>query len=164
MSKPKAKYKRWTEAERQIIRDNFQTKKNSEIAALLNRTPDSVRKEFNKIGLKRPLKSDEPKIPKKRGRKKKAPSIWDFVDSGLKIKREVIREKKRKETRNKKLNREVMFCSDFLEKKKNVVAPDTSTMIRIPIGTRTQIFVPEGTPQAKINKKVAAYKEKYGQI
>jgi len=58
-------YKHWTDSDIETLTLNYIDKTNSELAILLNRNADTIRKQLNKLKLKRPLKSEIKKIEKK---------------------------------------------------------------------------------------------------
>ncbi|RUP42320.1 MAG: hypothetical protein EKK63_01705 [Acinetobacter sp.] len=67
--KPKVRTSnKWTDADNAQLLELYITKSNSEIAEIIGRTPDAVRKQLNKLTVKRPLKADLKKISKKTGK------------------------------------------------------------------------------------------------
>lgn len=161
-----AKYNRWSEKDRKVIKDNYLKKSNAEIAKMLKRTPESVRKEFEKLGLKRPKKSQLPKQPKKRGRKPREKNVFDAIQDGINEKKRIEREEKRIEQRKKRMLQEASWAANFVgdneDNRKLVLnSPNTGEMVSVRADDRTVFFFPQGCSDSRINSRISAYKNKW---
>lgn len=156
------KNKLWDELQRKYLIDNYLSLSNADIAENLGRTTDSIRKESNKLRLKRPRKCDFPKVFAKRGRKRKIKSIAEALNVGLSkvLKREKTLSKQ-EDTRRKLLN-EAVWAADFITKKQ---IPKETVLIN-PIvlsvpSLRLKLRINRDLPSDKIESKISAYQEKY---
>ena len=160
----KSKYHRWNQSDRDIIKKNYLTKTNAEIAKILDRTPESVRKEFEKLKLKRPTKSQEQKQPKKLGRKPRKKNVFDAIQNGINERKRIEKEIKKEENRRKRLLQEAMWAANFVSKesqKKKIKSPDTRNMVSVRVDNKTVFFFDPSTSHEKIENRISAYKEKW---
>lgn len=163
--KYKAKYHRWNDLDREIIKKNYLSKTNAEIAQLLDRTPEAVRKEFEKLKLKRPTKSQIQKEPKKRGRKPKKKNVFDAIQDGINEKKRIEREIKRDEQRRKRLLQEAMWAANFVSdddsnRKMLKSSPDTKNMLSVRADNKTVFFFNPTASNERIESRISAYKDK----
>lgn len=161
-----AKYNRWSEKDRKVIKDNYLKKSNAEIAKMLKRTPESIRKEFEKLGLKRPTKSQLPKQPKKRGRKPREKNVFDAIQDGINEKKKLEREIKRLEQRKKRLLQEASWAANFVgddQESRELIfkSPNTGNMLSVRADDRTVFFFPQGSSDSRINSRISAYRDKW---
>jgi hypothetical protein len=161
-----SKYNRWSSEDRRVIRENYLKKSNTEIAKLLKRTPESVRKEFEKLGLKRPTKSQIPKQPKKRGRKPREKNVFDAIQDGINEKKHIEREQKRLEQRKKRMLQEAAWAASFVKGEDNTrkiefKSPNLCDMRSVRADDRTVFFFSPGATEKRINSRISAYKDKW---
>lgn len=162
-----SKYNRWTPEDRQIIIDNYLKKSNSDIAKILKRTPESIRKEFEKLNLKRPTKSQIPKIPKKRGRKPKERTVFDAIITGINEKKKDERETKRTEQRQKRMLQEAAWAANYIQDASGYTngihynPPNLCNMLSVRADDKTIFFFPRETSQQRINSRISAYKDRW---
>lgn len=163
--KLKNKYKQWSNnSDRKFLNSNYLQMNNATLAANLERTEDSIRKELAKLGLKRPKKSDYPKLHVKRGRKKKVLSVFDSIQEGLherkKGERFIVKEKEVK----RRIANEALWASGFvnddesIEKCREYLNP---VIIRVPTA-RAEFTIDSNLPDKKIKSRIAAISKRYG--
>ena len=130
---------KWTAEDNAKLLELYIDKKNPEIADLMGRTPDAVRKQLNKLTVKRPKKSDLKKITKKAGKL----DFFSNLKKGHKVKQklEIVETNIKKQTQSLKNEKEWA--------QKNLPTTDTSKKPKeqekqkpLRIDSRTIMYVP----------------------
>jgi len=138
---------------------------NSQLSFKIGRTEDSVRKELNKMKLKRPKKSDYPKIYHKRGRKKKIYSITESIQRGLEQKKKADRIAKREAEKAKAIANEALWAADFVHEAKPIIPRSLVNPVIVEAPDARAIFqIDSDLPATTIKSKIAAIKSRYGNI
>lgn len=163
------KNKSWSNKDRKFIKDNYLLMNNSQLGENLGRTEDSVRKEFTKMGLKRPKKSELPKIYRKRGRKKKILTVQEALLIGAEKKRKLEkakeRELKKERDEEKRIANEALWASNFLDTKPETIFTKCRELInpiiiQVP-DYRATFNIDSKLSAKKIEKRIAAIERKY---
>lgn len=139
-------------------------KTNAEIAQILDRTPESVRKEFEKLKLKRPTKLQIKKEPKKRGRKARKKNVFDAIQDGINERKKIERNLKREEQKRKRLLQEAMWAANFISEDQHkpvINSPDTKNMISVRADDKTVFFFNPSASVDRIESRISAYKERW---
>ena len=137
----------WTEADNQILRDNFCELSNEELGAMFSpgRTEDAVRKQLNKLKLRRPKKSELKELERKAGKN----PFFSSLSKGRKLRKEhedKLR-KQEKELKQKEKEREwarKVHGIGAEEKPKQRQPESEEGKVWITLNDRTRMLVPRG--------------------
>lgn len=133
--------------------ENYARLNNEEIGKALNRTSDAVRKQLNKLMLRRPKKSELKKLDKKAG----SGDFFGSMKKGLVILHAKQVENRRIDKKLERMGKEKKWAQDVhgigAEPKGKATKPEAE-LVWINIDDRTRMQVPKGT-EAKWMKKFA---------
>lgn len=143
------RYNRWTNSDREKLKNNYVLMNNNELGILLKRTPDAVRKELNNLQLTRPKKGELNKLNKYIPKDK---NIFKNLENGREK-----REKNRKnidkiETKIKIINehekkKERPYYTNDVEKKS-----EKKEMVMVYVDKRTSIQAEKGKEKEALEK------------
>lgn len=158
------RYRPWSFEEREFIKNNYLSMDNKQIAKILGRTEDSIRKELNKRKLKRPRKRDLPKICSKRGRHTKINTVLEAINAGIKAKKKMERMAIKEKERERRLQDEALWAADFVKGKKTIKRKELIDPVIVSVpGLRINIQIDRSLPPAKISAKISSIGSKYGE-
>ena len=149
---------RWTEADNQLLRDNFCSLSNEELGAMFHpgRTEDAVRKQLNTLKLRRPKKSELKELEKKAGKN----PFFQSLSKGKKLRKENEEALRKKEKQEKSREKEKEWARKVHgigaeEKPKAFKQESEEGKVWITLNDRTRMLVPRGKEdfyRAKFNK------------
>lgn len=161
MSKTGYKCHTWTDDENDLIRLHYVTKTNEQIAAIinlsdygkknnLNRTPDAVRKQLNKLELHRVRKAEIKILQKKVGKT----DFWGQIQKGRVVRKKHQAEQERQVKRQQEIKKETKFAADFLgeDYKEKPIAPPTEETIWLHLDAKTHVKIPKSKAEAYIKQ------------
>lgn len=147
-------YRHWTESDNSSLINNYIDKTNEELGTLLNRNPDTIRKQLNKLKLKRPLKSEIKQIEKK----VKKVDFFSNLFAGNKIYKQQKRKDDVIKRKENKLKEEKKWAKKYLEDDKpKAFVPSTKPTKPVMVDSKTVIYV-DATLTAE---QVEAVKQKF---
>jgi len=149
-------YKHWTDSDIETLTLNYIDKTNSELAILLNRNADTIRKQLNKLKLKRPLKSEIKKIEKK----VKKVDFFSCLNSSRKILEQEKRKAEAIRKRDERMKQEKKWADGFLEKEKPVFVPRNIPRKPVIVNDRTVIYVDASLNEEQVQAVVQKFIEK----
>lgn len=124
------RYKKWEEEDLNVLRTNYSNLSNKDLSIILNRTPDAIRKQLEKMELKRE-KVVIIKPPAKRGRKKiETDSLFSAINKGQKVRKELEKEFERRKKKEKPEE----------PKQKEVILRDGKIKLKIKYKGKTMYF------------------------
>lgn len=156
------KYKSWTESERKFIFDNYLKLNNKELALQLCRTQESIRKELDKMKLRRPKKADPFYVPIKRGRKKMIKSVSESIKEGLLARKKLANKLEKQDKIKGKIKKEKEWANSYLNKK-NIPAEIKlidPIVVFIP-KKRMKVYIDRNNSDKLIRLKINKIKKKY---
>lgn len=157
------KYKPWTADNRRYLESNYLQYNNAELAYNLERTEDAIRKELAKLKLKRPKRSDYPKVAVKRGRKKKILSLAESIQQGIDVRKKQERNDHKEKEIARRIANEALWASEFINDKKVIKCKELidPVIVRVPT-MRAEFKINSNLPDKKIQSRIAAIAKRFG--
>lgn len=147
---------KWEEEHNEKLRENYCSHSNEELGALIGRTADAVRKQLNKLKLRRPKKGELKELDKKAGKN----PFFDAIKKGAKARKaqELQEIKAGKSQKSREKEREWAKkaygvgepSSQSPESKRETEADETK--VWIVLNDRTRMLVPRGKEDFYRNK------------
>lgn len=155
--------KDWKKKDIEKLCANYDNMDNVELGKLLKRSPDAVRKQMNKMRLKRTLKSEVKELEKKAG----SMDFFGGLKSGNKQKHRILMVEQKVDRTLNNQQKERQWAEKALQGENVPVVKQTTDkgpQKAIVLTDRTTIFVPAGYTDEQIARVKAKYESRGGLI
>lgn len=129
---------------------NYMNSTNEELAIALDRNEDAIRKQLNKLGLKRMLKSELQKLEKQT----KAPNFFDIIDKGERVRDHKLAQLERVRKIEQQKAEEKKWAEQYMKEPEKFVLKATGPKKPVQVDSKTTIYVDANLTPEEVQKVI----------